>query len=455
MRFTPSTLLLVAAAATVRAQVQTEETQSAIEGAPPAPSPADPLTRPPLDPEAECKPYGFQPVANAIPSFPKIAANVTAILPNDAAAKAKFASFSAQIPNIAPRGTFSGDITGVQYDRAADPDCWWTSTQCVKPKLAGLKPDIVIVPEPRALGYGFDDGPFCGHNRFYNYLESKNQKATMFYIGTNVMNFPLEAQRAVADGHEICVHTWSHASLVAATNEGAFAELWYTMQAIKLVTGVTPTCWRPPKGDVDDRIRFIAQSLGLDTIMWGFDTFDWEVGMNSVTPQSVQGNYDTLVTKAGSGAFNSQGAILLMHELNNYTMQVAIDNYPKLASAFDHILPVGVAYNKTTPYAETTIKQQSFSECACFFLAFSLPSALLPFFHCLSHLLPLAGLLCSLSAPSLSLYSSPPAMPPVLSAAGWLVRGHDLLSSWLLITLCPLLSHLPRPYPVPSSICRY
>jgi hypothetical protein len=27
----------------------------------------------------------------------------------------------------------------------------------------------------------------------------------MFYIGSNVMNWPLEAQRALADGHEICV----------------------------------------------------------------------------------------------------------------------------------------------------------------------------------------------------------------------------------------------------------
>ena len=28
------------------------------------------------------------------------------------------------------------------------------------------------------------------------------------------------------------------------------------MKAIKLVTGVTPTCWRPPYGDVDVRATF-------------------------------------------------------------------------------------------------------------------------------------------------------------------------------------------------------
>jgi hypothetical protein len=34
------------------------------------------------------------------------------------------------------------------------------------------------------------------------------------------------------------------------------------MQAIKLVTGVTPTCWRPPYGDVD--VRFLIPRLPLE-----------------------------------------------------------------------------------------------------------------------------------------------------------------------------------------------
>jgi peptidoglycan/xylan/chitin deacetylase (PgdA/CDA1 family) len=54
------------------------------------------------------------------------------------------------------------------------------------------------------MGYGFDDGPNCTHNIFYDYLASQNQKATMFYIGSSTLIWPLEAQRALADGHEIC-----------------------------------------------------------------------------------------------------------------------------------------------------------------------------------------------------------------------------------------------------------
>jgi peptidoglycan/xylan/chitin deacetylase (PgdA/CDA1 family) len=54
------------------------------------------------------------------------------------------------------------------------------------------------------MGYAFDDGPNCTHNIFYNYLSSQQQKATLFYIGSSVLDWPLEAQRGLADGHEIC-----------------------------------------------------------------------------------------------------------------------------------------------------------------------------------------------------------------------------------------------------------
>ncbi|KAJ7050669.1 chitin deacetylase [Mycena amicta] len=316
-----------------------------------------------LGDEAECVAYGYQPVTDAFAQnqFPPIWVPVTGVS-NDTDGYKKFLSINGSIPNIAPKGVNGVPTPNLAYDAAGDPDCWWTNTQCLTPKHPGVKADIADVPEPRTLGYGFDDGPYCGHNEFYNFLTAKGQKATMFYIGSNVVDSPLQAQRAVVDGHEICVHTWAHPSLTALTNEQVFGELWYTMKAIKLVTGVTPTCFRPPRGDIDDRVRFIAQSLDLVSIMWKYDSFDWEQGTNGVTPATVQGNYDKLISDAKSGALNSRGAIILTHELSNYTMQTAVDNYPKLLDAFDYLVPVGVAYNKTTPYVETNYTQPSFAQ---------------------------------------------------------------------------------------------
>jgi hypothetical protein len=53
------------------------------------------------------------------------------------------------------------------------------------------------------MSYAFDDGPNCTHNAFYNYLASQNQKGDNVQHWESVLDWPLEAQRALADGHEI------------------------------------------------------------------------------------------------------------------------------------------------------------------------------------------------------------------------------------------------------------
>ncbi|KIM44023.1 carbohydrate esterase family 4 protein [Hebeloma cylindrosporum] len=332
------------------------------------------------DPNLECQPYLYEPVASALASFPGIWSGAT-IVDGDTNALAKWAAIQPNVPDIPPKGTLQGNFDGLNYG-SDDPDCWWTNTKCVKPKASGIPEDIWIMPEPRTLGYGFDDGPNCSHNAFYDYLASQNQKATMFFIGSNVMDWPLETQRAVADGHEVCIHGWSHQYMTAFQNEDAFAELYYSayffdgpfpiikrpkpygiigMQAIKLGAGVTPTCWRPPFGDVDDRIRAIANGLGLRTMLWQYDSQDWQVGVTpDITSESVDHEYQLMIDDAKKGMFNTAGTIMLFHELDDYTMSEAMKWYPKLKESFDHILPVGVGYNVTQPYVEDSITQPNF-----------------------------------------------------------------------------------------------
>lgn len=67
----------------------------------------------------------------------------------------------------------------------------------------------------------------------------------MFYIGSNVLNWPYGALRGLKDGHHLCGHTWSHKMMTTLTNQEVLAELYYTAKAIKFVTGVTPLHWRP------------------------------------------------------------------------------------------------------------------------------------------------------------------------------------------------------------------
>lgn len=151
--------------------------------------------------------------------------------------------------------------------------------------------------------------------------------------------------------------------MTAFESPNAFAELYYTREAIKLVTGVTPTCWRPPYGDVDDRIRAIANALGLKTVMWKYDSNDWQVGSgDGVTAADVDANYEALIQRAENGTFNDAGTIMLTHELNNFTMSEMMKFYPQLRQAFKNMVPVNVALNNTNLYVESNVTGLTFDQ---------------------------------------------------------------------------------------------
>ena len=76
---------------------------------------------------------------------------------------ALFNTLNGSIPQIAPKGTPTGDFTGVNYNGAEDPDCWWTYKQCTTPKAKGVQPDVTRCPEPNTWGFTLDDGPNCSH----------------------------------------------------------------------------------------------------------------------------------------------------------------------------------------------------------------------------------------------------------------------------------------------------
>lgn len=86
-------------------------------------------------------------------------------------------------------GNFKPDTDG-----SKDPYCWWSDTNCVKPKIKTLPPDYYMCPNKGDWGLSYDDGPFnlyddenaATQNKYaepalYNFLvENNNQKATLF-----------------------------------------------------------------------------------------------------------------------------------------------------------------------------------------------------------------------------------------------------------------------------------
>lgn len=135
--------------------------------------------------------------------------------------------------------------------------------------------------------------------------------------------------------------------MTTLSNEQVFAELYYTGKIIKTVLGVTPRCWHPPLGDVDDRVRKIADALGYRTILWQEDTDDWELGTGQASKDEIENNYEGIAKKA-----SNESPVVLSHEINEQTMDMFKDMYPKIDKAYDHIVPLTACLNVKHPYTE-------------------------------------------------------------------------------------------------------
>lgn len=196
---------------------------------------------------------------NSIPTGPLPSVNFTAtgyptpwkLAPADSdEVKAAIAAIDwTLVPNSPVRKADSnGDLTFTGYS-SSDPDCWWSATGCTKSKNPSIPEDVTACPEVGDWGLTYDDGPLTADDgasfaepHLYDFLAAHNQKAGLFFIGSNVIAAPAAAQRALANAHTICVHTYSHPAMTSVPNDNVVAELYYTLKAIKEVTGVTPKC---------------------------------------------------------------------------------------------------------------------------------------------------------------------------------------------------------------------
>ncbi|CAD6566542.1 MAG: hypothetical protein TREMPRED_002727 [Tremellales sp. Tagirdzhanova-0007] len=232
---------------------------------------------------------------------------------------AKLASLT--LPNVGVSMPNNGYPTYPNGESGADQNICSFTYQCTAP-------DDLLTPPDGVLALTFDDGPTDSSPTLYSFLETNNisSKATHFMIGSNILSSPEDMQTAATAGGHIAVHTWSHLYTTTLSNEAVLAELGWTMQIISdLNGGRLPKYWRPPYGDVDNRVRAIAKGVfGLTTVVWNQDTADWAIGTDpAYTISGVEATMD--------GWFKgpkSPGLCMLEHELNNNTVGVFMTEYP-------------------------------------------------------------------------------------------------------------------------------
>lgn len=224
----------------------------------------------------------------------------------------------------------------------SDPYCDWTFGGCTRA-------DDIYECKKGDWGITYDDGPTAFSPKLYDYLDSVNQKATLFLIGGQVLQFPELVQRAYKAGHELAIHGFSHSYLTSQTTEQIVGELRWTEEAIKEVTGVSPKLFRPPYGDIDNRVRDIAVQLGYTPVIWNYDTDDWKLGETAGFDASwIDGNATVWANNASTATV---GGLSLEHDLYAGTVDAAIRILPVLKKAYN-VIPVGQCHGLASVYKE-------------------------------------------------------------------------------------------------------
>jgi peptidoglycan/xylan/chitin deacetylase (PgdA/CDA1 family) len=149
--------------------------------------------------------------------------------------------------------------------------------------------------ERPVLALTFDDGPSDYTEGFLDVLRDKGVPGTFFVIGQQVPGREATLRRMLAEGHEIGDHTINHVEYPGHSQIAGAASL------IHGATHFRPCLFRPPGGAVNATVIATAGSLGMTTVNWDVDPFDWQnPGSGAV--------YSRIVGAAHSGS------IVLMHD---------------------------------------------------------------------------------------------------------------------------------------------
>lgn len=130
--------------------------------------------------------------------------------------------------------------------------------------------------QDKVVALTFDDGPSAEWTPLVlDELKKAGVKATFFMLGTHVRLFPAVARRVAAEGHEIGNHSLDHHGIFFYTVAEAEREVREGEKAIREVTGITTTYFRPPKAWINNEEKAAFARMGYRVVLWSLNSKDW------------------------------------------------------------------------------------------------------------------------------------------------------------------------------------
>jgi uncharacterized protein YbbC (DUF1343 family)/peptidoglycan/xylan/chitin deacetylase (PgdA/CDA1 family) len=191
--------------------------------------------------------------------------------------------------------------------------------------VPGTQPTESKPPQDKVAYLTFDDGPSPVTSQILDILKQHQVKATFFVVGKNVPGREAVLKRAIAEGHVVGGHTYSHDyRLIYKDIASFFADLEKGNQLIEKATGVKPTVFRYPGGstntvskkyqnpNVYNNSHTVMQDIKAEAAKRGYVFIDWNISngdasSNHYTPESALANVKSQVK-------HQREIVVLMHD---------------------------------------------------------------------------------------------------------------------------------------------
>lgn len=184
------------------------------------------------------------------------------------------------------------------------------------PKELPSVDEMVIDPNKPMIVFTFDDGPTPEiTERIMNAFLSVNGRATFFELGSRIESYGYLTKMLYEHGFEIGNHSYSHANLSIADEEGIRQEIYATQDIAYSITGKDISIVRPTYGEISELMREV---IPFKMINWTVDSLDWK-----------SRNKDAICLEVLP--YIEDGSIILMHDLYASTAEAVEEMLPILA----------------------------------------------------------------------------------------------------------------------------
>ena len=129
----------------------------------------------------------------------------------------------------------------------------------------------------RRVALSFDDGPDSDSTpAVLDALDQIDVRATFFVVGEQLERHWKIAKDALARGHELALHGYSHPHHGELVPQAARDEVARGVGAFEAAVGHRPVLMRPPYGRFNEHSYGACRTLGLEPVYWSAWAMDWE-----------------------------------------------------------------------------------------------------------------------------------------------------------------------------------